>query len=355
MNLSFLPKRKILSLDIGSYEIKAVKGKVTKKGIIIENCFTISTPKDAYNNGEIVDKDLIYYVLNEGLKENKVKSKDVYLTINSPSIITREVIIPKVEYEEIENILSFQLEDYIPMNPKNYIVQFKIVGTIYEGDIEKIKILLIAIPKKTVESHHKLLKDLDLNPVVLDYQPNSIAKIIKYNELINDTYYTENITFVAIDIGYDSTKVSIIKNGIIQVSRVVEIAGKHIDQNILNFFEYGQEELEEKKRVIDDINHVDEEYSDYSRLVDIIRNSFENLNEKIEIIFRYYLTRETGNKINMILLLGGCANINGIANLYSNYFNIPSIKVESFNNVFFNGELSKYMNSIGSIIRTTEV
>ena len=65
-------------------------------------------------------------------------------------------------------------------------------------------------------------------------------------------------------------------------------------------------------------------------MIDIIKNSFQSLNEKIEIIFRYYLTRETNNKINMILLFGGCANnINGIANLYSNYFNIPSIKVES--------------------------
>ena len=355
MNLPFLPKRKILSIDIGSFQIKAVEGKATKKGIIIDNYFSIPTPKDAYNDGEIEDRDLIHYVLDEGLKKNKIKSKNVYLTINSSSIITRELIIPKVEYEEIENILSFQLEDYIPINPENYIVQFKIIGSVYEGDIEKLKLLLIAIPKEIVESHYRLLKDLDLNPVVLDYQPNSIAKIIKYNGLINDTYTTENITFVAIDIGYDSTKVSIIKNGIIQVSRVVEIAGKYIDQNILNFFEYNQEELEEKKRVIDDINHVDEEYSDYSRLIDIIKNSFQSLNEKIEIIFRYYLTRETNNKINMILLFGGCANINGIANLYSNYFNIPSIKVESFNNVYFSGDLSKYINSIGSIIRTTEV
>ncbi len=74
------------------------------------------------------------------------------------------------------------------------------------------------------------------------------------------------------------------------------------------------------------------------------------------MIFRYYLTREVGNKINMILLCGGgCVNINGIANLYSNYFNIPSAKIESIDNVHFSGELSKYINSIGSIIRTTEV
>ena len=352
---SFLPPKKILSLDLGAYEIKVVEGKNTKKGIIIGNYFTISTPKDAYNNGEIVDKDLIHYVLNEKLKENKIKLKDIYLTINSPSIITREVIIPRVEPEEIENVLSFQLEDYIPMNPENYIVQFKIIGPVYEDDVEKLNILLIAIPKRIVENHHKLLKNLDLNPLVLDYQPNSIAKLIRYNGLVNDTYPTENLTFAAIDMGYDGTKVSIIKNGIIQVSRIVEIGGKYIDQNILNFFDYNQEELKKKKENIDDINQIDEEYSDDNRMINIIKSSVDTLNEKIEIIFRYYLTREMGNKINMILLFGGSSKFNGIDSLFSNYFNIPSIEVKSFNNVAFHGEISQYMNSIGSIIRTTEV
>jgi type IV pilus assembly protein PilM len=355
LNLSFLPKKKILSLDIGSYEIKVVEGKETKKGIIIDNYFTIPMPKGAYRNGKIVDKDLIHYVLKEKLKENKVKSKDTYLTINSSSILTRDVIIPKVDYEEIDDILKFQLEDYIPMNPESYIVQFKIIGHVYRKDIEKLNILLIAIPKDIVESHYKLLKDLELNPLVLDYQPNSMAKLIKYNGIINDNYATEDITFAGIDIGYDNTKVTIVKNGIIQVARIVEIGGKYIDQNILNFCEYNQEELEQMKKEIKNINQIEEEYSEHNRMINIMKNSFESLNEKIDIIFRYYLTREINNKINMILLFGGNANINGISNLFSNYFNIPSIKVESFNNLDFNGEISKYVNPIGSIFRTVEV
>ena len=135
MNLPFSNK-KILSLDIGSYEIKAVEGKNTKNGIIVDNYFSIPTPEGAYMDGEILDKDLICYVLNEELKNRKIKTKNVHLTINSSTIITREVIIPKVDEEEIENILQYQIEEYIPMNPEDYIVQFKIIDTIYEEDIE---------------------------------------------------------------------------------------------------------------------------------------------------------------------------------------------------------------------------
>lgn len=356
MNLkSFLPKRKILSIDLGSHETKVVEGKETNNGIIVYNYFSIPTPEGAYRDGEIWDKDLIYYKLNQDFKNRKIKTKSVYITINSSSIITREVIIPKVEEEEIESILQFQIEEYIPMNSEDYIVQFKTIGTVYEEAIEKLNILLIAIPKIIVESHFQLIKDLNLNPQVLDYQPNSIAKLISYNSFVNDSYPTENLTFATIDLGYDSTKISIIQNGIIMVSRVVDMGIKHMDQNILNFFDYTPEELEERKLQVNNINHIEDEYDDYNRIVNLVKNFIENLSDKIEIIFRYYLTREIDNKIDMILLYGGGTSIDGISNLFSNYFNIPSIVVKSFNNVKFDGKVHKYMNALGAIIRNIEV
>ena len=57
----------------------------------------------------------------------------------------------------------------------------------------------------------------------------------------------------------------------------------------------------------------------------------------------------------MILLYGGNVNFNWLNNLYSNYFNIPSIRVESMNNIIFYGKIYEYLNSIGALFRGTEV
>ncbi|NMA85862.1 MAG: type IV pilus assembly protein PilM [Tissierellia bacterium] len=354
MNLPFLPPKKILSLDLGSYEIKLVEGKSTKDGIVIDNYFSIPTPEDAYIDGKILDKDLIYYILNQEINNRKIKTKNVYLSINSSLIITREVIIPKVEEEEIENILKYQIEDYIPMYPKDYIVQFKTIGPIYEEGIEKLNILLIAIPKNIVENHFQLIKDLDLNPLILDYQPNSVAKLIKNNTL-NHSYSIDSLTCSTVDLGYDSTKIAIIRDGNIMVSRIIDMGMKHIDQNISNFFNYNKRELEERKAEIENITYMKSEDDDYNKLLNIIKSSLENLNDRIEMVFRYYLTRERGNEINTILLYGGGSKISGISDFFVNYFNIPSIVIQSFDNVKFDGEIHKYINSIGTIIRNIEV
>lgn len=353
MNIkSLLSNKRVLSLDIGAYEIKGVEGRYTNKELKIYNYFAVSTPRGAYTNGQILDKELIFYCLNEELKDKKIKAEYVYLSINSPFIIIREIIIPKVESDEIEPLLNYQLIDFMPMDLENYVVQFKLIGSIYEDEIEKLNILTIAIPKDMIKSHYNLIKDLGLKPLVLDYQPNAIAKLINYADTINSRYPIRKITFAAIDIGYDNTKVSIIDDGVLQVSRVIGIGGKYIDQSILNFYKYTYEELQEIKEQIEDISHIDERKEEISRVASIVKDSFGTLNEKIEIIFRYYITREVGNRIHTILLYGGGANIAGLSNLFSNYFGIPSIKLESIDGVTFQGDIARYINPIGTILRT---
>ena len=69
------------------------------------------------------------------------------------------------------------------------------------------------------------------------------------------------------------------------------------------------------------------------------------------MIFRYYRTREIGNDINLVLLHGGLSNIKGIDKLFTESFNIPCVKLDSISKVKFNGNLSKYANAIGGLIR----
>lgn len=354
MTLSFSEKQRVIALDIGAYNIKVVEGKENKKGVIIDKYFTIRTPTGVLEDGSIVDKDLLHYIISEELKKKKVKTKNVYLTVNSSKILTREITIPKVDEDDIESFLKFQIEEYIPVSMDKYIIQHKVLETFYEDNIEKMNLLIIAVPKEMVEDYLDLIRNLNLNPIVMDYQPNSIAKLIQYNNFINNTYPTEELTFANIDIGYDSTKISIVKNGNILVSRIIEVGGSYIDQSILNFNETSFEEIEDEKLKIEDINRADEDSGSH-RVIDIIRTSMVLLSEKIDMVFRYYLSRRPDNTINLILITGGVSNIKGLDNMFSNIFNIPAISIESLDNVDFKGNFSDYANSIGTIIRTSGV
>jgi type IV pilus assembly protein PilM len=275
---------------------------------------------------------------------------DVHGVINSSKIIMRDITMPMVSDDHIRSILSYQLEDYIPINPEEYVVKFIKLGAIYEDNVEKVNLLLIGIPKHIVESHFNLLKNVNLKPVALDYQGNAINKLINLGDNINDIYNNRD-TVTNVDMGFDNTSITISNNGVIKVSRIIEGGANEILLSLKDKFDYSDDELMKKIMNMDDITQaVSEEVEDYE-IYQKTEETIRAIIDRIEMIFRYYRTREIGNEINLVLLHGGLSNINGIEKLFTESFNIPCVKLDSISKVKFNGNLSKYANAIGGLIR----
>lgn len=329
--------------------------QVFKNNIRIFKGFTISVEPHFYKDGEILNKDILVTLLKDKLKENKISTDLAYGIVNSSNIITREITIPKVPSEEIASIIGYQLDEFFPVDTEDYIVNHLTIGSKMEDEVEKLNILLIGLPKDMVINHLELMKESGLKPQVLDYQSNAIAKLLGFNDKVNDFYNTKDLVIASIDIGYNSSKLTIIKNGNMEVSRILDIGAETLYENLEELFDYSPEDIEEKIKEIEDISIYKEEYTEYYRLLNVVRNTLINLMEKIEMIFRYYMTRDSGNIINYILLEGGLSNINGLDNLFSNYFNIPSIKLLSLDKIKWNEELSKFSNAIGGLIRFDRV
>lgn len=355
MELPISFSKKVLSIDFGSKEIKVIEGKCAKSNINISNYFTLDLPRDAYYDGEILDKSIIITELKEAIKKNKIKTETVYGVINSSSIITREVSIPKVPEKEVSSIIQYQLNEFLPVDPEDYVVDYMILREAMEDEIGRLNILLVAVPKTMVLAHLELIKDIGLKAEVLDFQGNSMAKLIGFNNQINGFYNIRDLAIASIDIGYSGTKLTITRNGKVEVSRVVDIGTKTLFDNLASFFDYSWEEREEKTMSIVDINSLGDEFTDDNRFINIVKLTIENIIEKVETVFRYYMTRETGNEVSYIVLNGGLTNIKGLDNLFSNHFGIPSMQLETLDKIKLNKELNKYSNAIGGLIRINEV
>lgn len=351
MGLPSLFPKKIISIDIGNYETKVVEGKVKDSNIEIIKYFSFLTPKGTYEKGYILDEELLANLIKKEFSKHKIKTKNTYITVKSPSIFTREVTLPNVGKEEIDGILKYQLDEYLPIDIEEYIVQYRTMGKIQYNNLEKQSILLIAIPKKMIEGYLSLLKLLNLKPKILDFQSNGVSKLMNFNSIINNKYDTNGKTFALIDLGHNNTNVTISRNGKLQVARIIEIGGRYLDKNILNFFNYTEEELDITKRKIKIIDKIDEEYMEKNRLSNIVSTSIKEIIKKIDGIFKYYNSREIGNKIDMILLYGGLSNIKGVDKLFEDYYNISTVKIENVDKIYITEDMSKYINSISSLIR----
>lgn len=354
MFLSFLNK-KIISIDIGSYETKIIEAKKNNNNIHISKAFSILTPEGSYEDGYIKNEKILKEALKEGFKKNKISSKVLYLTIKSTAIITREIPFPVLDPTEIESMLKFQFEDYLPTDSSRYVIQHKITGKILDEGIERLNVLVIAVPKDIVDSHYFLLNELNLKPVILDHQSNSISKLIRFTKRINENRITLNNTIVTLDLGYKNTNISIIRNGKLQTSKVIEVGGSDLDTSILKLFTLSKKELFEKKNKIEDVSINDEGYSEHNRIINVVKTTIERIIIEVDKIVKYYNSKEIENEIDMIFLYGGLSKIKGIDKLFSSYFNIYAATIYNISKVNVQADPNKYLNCISSILRDEKV
>lgn len=338
MTLSLFNKKTTFSIEFRADEVRVVEGRYNKKNIIVNQCFTIPVPEGLYEDGVIKDMEKFSDILQIGLSKNNISRGEVYAVINSSNIIIREISIPKVEEKQIASILSYQLDEYLPVDPEGYVVQYIPLSIVNEDGVEKQNIMLVGVPKFMVETHFNLLQNLGLKPAALDYTGNAISKLIRFNDSINGVY-DKDITIACVNLEQKSTALNIINNGLMSISRVLK---EEISQVVYEtpFKTFNESYYEDDEDVA---------------VVSGLRGNLAVILDRIDMVFRYYNSRETDNKIKLVLIYGNYPHNDGIEELMSSYFDIPCVKLISLDKIRSYGDLAVYANAIGALIRVNGV
>ncbi len=341
---------KVISIDIGSYQIKVVVGKFQKDKLIISHAFLIPTPANVLLDGEITDSTKISSAISNGLKEKNIKAKKVIYTLQSTTVITREVDFPSIDEEDLEKMLHFEVQQFFPTSLDEYVIQYKVLKKL-EEDNGKTRLLVAALPKTIVHNYMELSKSLNLTPIALDIHSNSISKLFMKGVKLDDINHQDN-TMAVVDLGYEGININIIKDGVLEFSRLLPVGGKDIDTAIANTFNFTLEDSEERKKLLE----MDSLYTD--DILEISYSCIDGWVEEMERIFKYHTSRSPGNRINQIYLMGGHANLKGVANKIEESFNIPTRVINHLSNIQYHYstigqgiDQKCFLNAMGAIIR----
>ena len=345
---------KVLSLDIGSKNTKIVLGSQSKKNVIIEKAITIITPVGCYNDGNILDITKFKSEILDVLQAENIKCRNIIITTKSTSVITRDIDIPIAKKEDMDAIIKFQMERYLPIVFDDYILQYTVLEEFEDDGIKQVKVTVVVYPKIMAEGYYNLIKELKGNAVALDISSNSINKLFIEDIKVNDENYSLEDTVAVIDLGYDFTNVNIISDGNVQFTRIINYGGAFIDIDIAKELSISEAAAEDQK--LKGCNLERESLSDMQGSIvnDIAKAQVRNWIQEIEKLLNYYKSKEQGNKIDKIYIYGGSSSLKGIETFIKDAMNLPVTQIQSLSNVNcskIDVKLSIYLNAIGAIIR----
>ena len=348
--------KNLISIDLGNENIKIVVGSSKGNALKIIDYATIETPSNTYENGEITDLDKLRGVIRRKLDEMSVKQRlKAILSLDSAEVITRELELPYSKDIDLNSIVKFELEDTLPVMLDDYIVESKILETFDEGAVKKYRILAALMPKRIGDQLHKLIMGLNLEPYVLDINSNIMSKIISAAYKVGKWNLGEFGTIAALDIGANTTSVIIFDKTIMKLSKLIELGTIDAITGISNTF--GLSFQEAKEKMISDVDLNIEESGDASAnlLSDVAKDSLEKLCDQIQMILKFYMSRETTKEFDGLLLYGGASRIKGMKKYMEDYFKIPIIEIDVKSHVSLPVKSEEidtklYANALGALL-----
>lgn len=344
---------RLVSLDIGSSDIKIVEGQVKGGKLKIYNMRKIKSPEDIIEDGELFNEESILLKLKEEMKTSGVRTKNIALVSSSSTIISREIIVPYVENnEELKTLVNYEIEQFLAINLNNYVIQFMRLEEVIVDEVRKEKIFTIIYPKNLIESYRNLAEKLLLNPYALDISNNSIRKLSSIADIYNVDLINKEESILYLDLGYKSVDLSIVNNNNLEFIRVMPIGGIEIDRFIADLNGISMEEAEEIKKTQVEVGKHRKENQLNDGVVEVIEGWLEDLNR----IIQFYTNKSNGKKINHIYLYGGTSKLRGIDEYIALKTGIDTTKIITANNIEFSKNVNtttieEYVNALGALVR----
>jgi type IV pilus assembly protein PilM len=309
--------QKVIGLDIGSYSIKAIEIVNTFKSYEITNFYETVVP-----NLEGAPLDAVAAACMEQLfRENQLEADRIIAAMPGQFVSSRILPFNFSDYRKIESSIMVQLEDMVPFNMEDMIVNHQVLGQ--SGG--KTLALAVMTRKIFLKNFLDQLARLNIDPKLVD-----IDSLAFYN-LASFLPVEPTQCYGIVDIGHEKTSICIVKNGLLRMFRSINLGGRYITEFLARDMEVTYHEAQRiKHRVSRVLSHFDESGDvNVGGDEEVTRRMTLAANAVVKELGRtlYSFKSWEQEPLSKIFISGGTTRIKNFANFLSKQLEVP---VETF-------------------------
>lgn len=292
--------KRILALDIGSSEIKALEVMDTGSGIALTGFQ--STKIGSQNETILAVKDL--------LKKGNFKTKRCVTAVSGRSVIVRYVTMAQMPIEDLRQAIKFEADKYIPFEVDEVIMDTQILeDSVGDAGSPEMKVLLVAVRKSLIEEHLALLNEAGLTPTIIDVDAFCLGNAFEARARVQGGLAPEKVVAL-IDIGANKTNINILKGKTSYFTREVYLAGNDFTEAVSRKFNLDTQEAERLKC----------EPGDQSAEVEeAILPTLDDLGNEIQLSFDYF-ENQFDRVVEEVYISGGSARLPGLQRAFEGAF-----------------------------------
>lgn len=312
-------------LDISDGSVRFVELVDGEKGSVLGRFHKVKIPNNVISEGEIKNKIELIKIL-------KVLKKDFDFNFIGVSVIEKNSYIFKTKIhktegmtrEEIRGILSFKLEENVPIAPKDAVFDFDIL----KEDKNSVDIVVSVLPRTVVDQFIEVFDEVGLIPLSFEVEAQAVAR---------STILTgDKGTYMIVDFRSTRVSIAIVSEEIVQFTSTLDIGGDDLVSAIEKHLNISSKEAEsvKKDKGFENLNSDDGLF--YAML-----NTVSALKDEMNKYLIYWHTHKDNTKdgkvekmVEKIILCGENGALKGLDDYLSLSMGLKVEKANVWKNIF---------------------
>ena len=294
---------KVITVDLGTSTLKVAEFGVGRGGALTLLRFAVAElgldPNKEEERGKFITPTLA-----KMFKEQRIKGKEVLLSISGQSVFMRFVKLPPVDPAQVEQVVKFEAQQNVPFPIEEVTWDYQMMPTRTSGN--EAEAVIVAIKKEVIEAEVDAVERIGVKIKRVDVAPFALLNAYRYSEPQTDE------CAMIIDMGARSTNLVFVEKNSFWI-RNVPIAGNQISQSICNEMQepFTAAELLKKGKGFVSLGGVyaDPDDADAARISKLIRSTMTRLHVDINRSIAYYRTTLNGAPPKRVYLTGGSSQL----------------------------------------------
>ena len=308
---TFYRDKPVFGFDLGFNSIKIMQLDMTAKQPTVLGYGYATYNNKAMQHGVIVDPETIAKSAYQLIANDTIGSIDTRRVVSAVPVsrsYNRVLSLPVMSKSEVEATIKLEAEQYIPVPTDELYLDYQI-GGIHEDMME---VLLVAAPRKIIDSYMVLCELLGLELALIETSINASTRLVMHAE---DT----DVPTLIIDFGAVSTDLSIF-DSVLRVTGTVTAGGDQMTERIAKKLQITKQQARTIKT-----KHGIHASKKQKEIVEAVQPLLHKLVDEVKRMDRFYQDRSNAKKkIEQVIILGGGANMPGLADYLTDKIRIPA-------------------------------
>lgn len=321
----FYKDKNTFGLDIGHSSIKLMQIDSNGKKPHVVGYGTVRFPSDAINvSGVINDPEAIAKAIKELIPKQLVgtiTTKRVVVSLPNTNSFSRVITLPQMNKKELTEAVEAEVSQSIPLDNDDLYFDWEVAAQL-EHDMQEIQI--VATPKKIVDSYMDVFSIVGLEVAALESNITAMTRIVVQSE-------AHDVSSLIVDIGSNACDISIYDGSAIRATGTVGSSSERMTTHIAEALGVTEEQAHRIKT-----RYGLEKSKKQKEIVEASEKELTKLVLEIKKVIRYYADRSRGSEpIGQIIILGGGANLPGLASYLTDKTRVPTRLCSPWNNISF--------------------